>query len=204
MARRPGSPRKASLWGLVSDLPKSPPGVLCPARGSGRAGTALFMGTAGRRVGRLPTGGPGKTEARRGQGSVRGCGSEAGARKPRAQGAGEGPVPTLPGPPSSSAHWKQEPVIGKPERRERKQTESEKSLELEALGLFGLAETPPGPLPAALHRLRPPSHTHAHTRARARAHGCTQARRHTQTHTRHGHIHTCTHLVRQLRLEGRC
>lgn len=84
-------------------------------------------------------------------------------------------MPTLPGPPSSSAPWKQEPVKGEPERRERKQTESEKSLELGAL--FGLAEPAPGPLTAALHM-----------DSTGAPHTCT----HTHTH-KHTHIHISTH-----------
>lgn len=67
-------------------------------------------------------------------------------------GAGKGRALYLPcqGLPPASAHEKQELVKGELERRERKQTESEKSLELEVLGSFGLAEPPPGPLLAAL------------------------------------------------------
>jgi len=121
-------------------------------------------------------------------------------------------VPTLPGPPSSSAAWKREPVEGEPERRERKQTDSEKSLELRALGLFGLAEPPPGPLPAVLQtdsnnpRHTGCVHTHAHTHTytdtdiQAYRHAHTQTylcvQTHTHTHT-HAYIQTQTHTYSQ-------
>ena len=92
------------------------------------------------------------------------------------EGGGEGPVPTQPGLPSSAVPWKQEPVEGQPEKRERKQTESEKSLELQALGLFGLADHLLGhsqllcrQIPATL-ATRAHTHTHTHTHSPAQTH----------------------------------
>ena len=146
---------------------------------------------------------------REGKGPVWGpSGAEAGTGgervgNPAARGRWGGPLPTLPGPPSSSAPWKREPVEGEPERRERKQTDSEKSLELRALGLFGLAEPPPRPLPAVLQTdSSNPHHTgcvHTHAQTHTYTDTVIQAYRHAhtqtcvcvQTHT-HTHIHTHT------------
>ena len=115
-------------------------------------------------------------------------------------------MPTLPGPPSSSAPWKREPVEGEPERRERKQTDSEKSLELRALGLFGLAEPPPGPLPAVLQTdSNNPRHTgcvHTHAQTHIYTDTDIQAYRHTHTQTclcvqTHTHTHSHAYIQTQ-------
>lgn len=133
-------------------------------------------------------------------------GSEAGTggRRPeggRCVGRGKRGAVHLPfqGLPPSPTHWKRELVKGELEWRERKQTESEKSLGLQVLGLFGLAEPPPGPLPTALQTgPNTPRHTCACTRThahiRAQLHTGT---RHTRSHTvRHAHVHTNTQDTR--------
>lgn len=124
-------------------------------------------------------------------------------------------MPTLPGPPSSSAPWKREPVEGEPERRERKQTDSEKSLELRALGLFGLAEPPPGPLPAVLQTdSNNPHHmgcVHTHAQTHTYTDTDIQAYRHTHTQTclcvqshtvTRIHTDTVTHTYSQTHTQG--
>lgn len=137
-------------------------------------------------------------------------GNKAGTRGWRQEGGKrvrreEGEASHLPcqGPSPSCTHWKQELVKGELERRERKQTESEESLELEVLGLFGLAEPPPGPLPTTLQIPTTPTTC---VRAHTCSHTCTHTQLHTGTHShtvRHAHIHThktqtCTyrHLCR--------
>lgn len=83
----------------------------------------------------------------------------------------------------SCTHWKPELVKGELERRERKQTESEESLELEVLGLFGLAEPPPGPLPTTLQTDSNNPHMCACTHMLTYVHTYTTTHRHTQSHS---------------------
>lgn len=119
-------------------------------------------------------------------------------------------MPTLPGPPSQLCSLEAGMVNGEP-GKERNKANSQRSPELEELGLFGLAEHSWATPSSSADRLQPPPHVcvhaHVHRYSYTQLHTGIQSDMHThiciltpmQTHTTHTRTHT--HKARKLQAQ---